>query len=52
MTFDECVANVARLLLWAELETDQGKMEKIDGLAVTWLNMADLIVRREQGAQG
>ncbi|WP_435107806.1 hypothetical protein [Nocardiopsis synnemataformans] len=41
-TRDECMASAARLLRWAEAETDLAKMGQFDDLAQTWINLASL----------
>lgn len=39
---DECMAASARLLRFAEGETDLAKMSAYDDLAQTWINLASL----------
>lgn len=41
-TRTECMANAARLLGFAEGETDLAKMSQYDELAQTWINLASL----------
>lgn len=42
-TMDTAVANAARLLTHAELETNLAAMERLEGLADSWLAMARLL---------
>lgn len=39
---EQCMGNAARLLQWAELETDLAKMNQYNELAQTWINLASL----------
>lgn len=43
MTGQQAIANAARLLDHAELETDLSKMERLEHLADTWVNIAGLL---------
>jgi hypothetical protein len=49
VTTDEAIANSARLLSNAELETDLGRMERMQELAETWLAIAHLLSERDEG---
>ncbi|MER7833488.1 hypothetical protein [Streptomyces sp. NPDC095602] len=44
---DEALANAERLLKNAELETNLPLMERLEGLADSWLQMAALLMQRE-----
>jgi len=46
MDAHEAMANAARLLQAAELETDLAKMKAYDDLASTWLGMAHLLLEQ------
>lgn len=48
MTFDEAIANAARLLQAAELETNLAMMERLEKLADSWVSIANLIRERER----
>lgn len=48
LTVDSALANAARLLHNAELITDLALMERLEGLADTWVNVAALLANREQ----
>lgn len=43
MTPDEALANAARLLTAAEVETDRGLMERYEHLADSWISVAGLM---------
>lgn len=47
ITVDTALSNAARLLHQAELETNLSAMERIEGLADTWVNIARLAMERE-----
>ena len=49
-TFDEAMANAARLLHNAEGETDRNLMERYEKLADSWISMAAHIGHREREA--
>lgn len=48
MTFDEAIANAARLLHNAETETNLAMMERLEKLADSWISIANLIRERER----
>lgn len=48
-TRDEAIAHAVRLLEWAEGETDLKRMERIDELAGSWMQVAALQQEREAG---
>jgi len=48
LTVDSALANAARLLHNAELITDLALMERLEKLADSWINVAGLLVNREQ----
>ena len=48
MTFDEAIANAARLLRHAETETNLAAMERLEKLADSWVSIANLIRERER----
>lgn len=50
MTFDEAVGNAARLLQHAENETNLPLMERLEGLADSWLHLARMMHEREHSA--
>lgn len=47
-TVDSAVANAARLLCAAEMETNLAVMERIEKLADSWVSIAMLLLQREQ----
>jgi hypothetical protein len=47
ITPDAAIANAARLLRAAELETNLALMERLDELATSWLGLAHLLMERE-----
>jgi hypothetical protein len=47
VTFDAAVKNAARLLHVAEMETNLPLMERLEGLADSWLGIAALLRERE-----
>ena len=47
VTFEQAIANAARLLRHAETETNLLLMERLDELAGTWLGVASLVNTRE-----
>ncbi|MGW6481310.1 hypothetical protein ACWGDS_26015 [Streptomyces sp. NPDC055059] len=47
VTPETAIANAARLLRAAELETNLATMERLDQLAASWLGMAHLLMERE-----
>lgn len=47
VTVAVALKNAARLLHYAELETDLGKMERIESLADTWVSIASLLSEKE-----
>lgn len=48
MTFEEAIANAARILIHAEGETNLAHMERLEKLADSWISMANLIRERER----
>lgn len=40
--YQQCMANAARILRYAEGEMDLAKMDKYTELAQTWINLASL----------
>lgn len=48
MTFDQALANAARLLQAAEAETNLALMERLEKLADSWISIANLIRERER----
>jgi hypothetical protein len=48
ITCDEAIANAARVLRNAELETNHTLMERLDHLADSWINIARLASERER----
>lgn len=42
-TRDEALANAARLLRWAEAETDLTRMERLTELGNSWLTLAAVL---------
>lgn len=49
MTSDEAIGNTVRLLQAAEHETNLMLMERLEGLADTWLHVAALLWDKEEG---
>lgn len=47
-TVDKALANTARLLYAAELDTDLKRMERYEKLADSWLAYANVLLRREE----
>lgn len=47
-TVEQALANAARLLEQAEMETNLALMERLDEMASTWLGMAQLLMERER----
>lgn len=47
-TVDTALANAARLLQAAELETNHMTMERLEKLADSWVSIAGLIVHRDR----
>lgn len=47
MTSEEAIANAVRLLQHAESETNLPLMERLEGLADSWLTVAALLRERE-----
>ena len=50
LTVDVALANAARLLHAAELETNLALMERLEKLADSWLSMAGWLVQRDNSA--
>lgn len=50
ITVDTALANAARLLHNAELETNLATMERIEKLADSWVSIAGLLTQRERDA--
>lgn len=50
LTVEVALANVARLLRDAEIETNLAMMERVENLADSWLSMAALLAQRERDA--
>ncbi|MEU5863512.1 hypothetical protein ABZ815_20245 [Nonomuraea sp. NPDC047529] len=48
MTFDEAIGHAARLLLNAELEDGLPRMQRMEGLADSWLTLARLLAEKER----
>lgn len=48
MTTDEAIANAARLLTNAEVETNHERMRCLEQLASTWLRIAEICAEREK----
>lgn len=48
-TSESALANAARLLLNAELITDQALMQRFESLADSWIAIARTIVERDRG---
>ena len=48
MTFDEAIANAARILACAEGETNLALMGRLEKLADSWVAIANMICVREQ----
>jgi hypothetical protein len=48
MTFEDAIANAARLLQAAEGETNLAVMERLEKLADSWVSIANLIRERER----
>lgn len=49
MTSNEAIDNTVRLLQAAERETNLMLMERLEGLADTWLHLAALLWDKEDG---
>lgn len=49
-TFDEAMANAARLLRWAEGENDLARMKAYDDLASSWAGVGALMMSRGEDA--
>lgn len=47
-TIEQALANAARLLEQAEMETNLALMERLDELAASWLGMAQLLMEKER----
>lgn len=47
-TVDTALANAARLLQSAELETNHMTMERLEKLADSWVSIAGLLVHRDR----
>ena len=47
VTVDEAIGNAARLLRHAETETNHALMERLDEMASTWLQLASLLMQRD-----
>ncbi|MCI3240280.1 hypothetical protein [Streptomyces spinosisporus] len=47
-TIEQALANAARLLEQAEMETNLALMERLDQLACSWLSMASLLMEKER----
>ena len=43
VTFQLALSNAARLLRYAEMECDLAKMERIEKLADSWINIASML---------
>lgn len=50
LTVQVALANAARLLRDAEIETNLAMMERVEHLADSWLSMAALLAQRERDA--
>lgn len=50
ITADMALANAARLLQFAEAETDMAKMERFEKLGDSWVSIAGLLIQRERDA--
>lgn len=48
MDVEKAIANAARLLEQAEMETNLPLMERLDELAASWLTLAHLLMERER----
>jgi hypothetical protein len=48
VTSEEAIANAVRLLQHAESETNLPLMERLEGLADSWLTVAALLRQREE----
>ncbi|MFJ5259098.1 hypothetical protein ACIQAC_01305 [Streptomyces sp. NPDC088387] len=48
LTVEQALANAARLLEQAEMETNLALMERLDELASSWLGMAHLLMEKER----
>ncbi len=48
LTVDIALANAARLLRNAELDTNHATMERLERLADTWISVANLLRDRER----
>lgn len=48
MTSDEALDNAARLLRNAEVETDRVLMERLTGIADSWVVIAQLLAEKER----
>ena len=51
VTFDSAIKNAARLLYYAEMDTDLNKMERMEHLADSWVAIAGIIYAREATAE-
>lgn len=47
-TIDVALANAARLLHAAEMETNHATMERLEKLADSWVSIAGLLVQRDR----
>lgn len=50
LTIDVALANAARLLYAAELETNLALMERLEKLADSWVSIAGCLAQRERDA--
>lgn len=51
VTAEEALANAARLLQAAEMETDLARMERYEKLADSWISYAAMLTQRERLAR-
>ena len=49
VTSESALAHAARLLLNAELITDQALMQRFESLADSWISIARTVVERDRG---
>lgn len=47
LTIDTALGHAARLLLGAEVTTDQALMQRLEALADTWVDIARTLVERD-----
>lgn len=48
VTVEQALAEAARLLRHAELETNLAVMERIEGLADSWVSIARLLIEKDR----